>query len=117
MSIEIAGKRYPFDQMAIVGARAEVARHPAGTETVECPCSHCGELMLVDLKNRELADRTHRPFVCVLCALELWPDMLCGTHALEGRAVTLREAVERRWVGKGQAGPRDQVAGEVPAGS
>ena len=104
MSIEIAGRRYPFDQMAIVGARAEVARHPAGTETVERPCSLCGEAMRVDLKNRDLADRTGRPFVCLPCALDRWPEMLCGAHAVEGRAVTLREAFERGWLGIGQAG-------------
>ena len=80
MSIEIAGKRYPFDQMAIVGARAENAQHPAGTETVELPCSLCGGTMLVDVVKRDLADRTARPFVCLPCARSLAGHALRDTR-------------------------------------
>jgi hypothetical protein len=96
--IEIAGQRYPFDQMAIVGARVDDARHPAGAQTVEQPCSHCGAAMLIEAKNRDLSERTGRPVICLPCARDHYPDMLCGTHAGDGHAVTIREAIENGWL-------------------
>jgi hypothetical protein len=98
IKIEIGGRRYPLDDAFVAGARVAEARHAPGTRTVEHRCARCSAMMLLDVAKLELAGRTARPVLCLQCAVRLHPETLVGTHAGDGHAITLREAVEQGWI-------------------
>jgi hypothetical protein len=98
MSLEIGGVRYPLDKALIVGQTKADARHPEGTETCDYPCDFCGAALSIAAANFGLSMRNRMLVACLDCAYRHYPGMLCGTHAVDGHVVTLREAIEKGWI-------------------
>lgn len=96
--IEIGDRRYRDDQAIVIGCRVGHARHPEGTETRDRACPLCGHMMRIDLRSVRLEARFGRPVVCLHCAAERYPGVVCGSDATDGRPVTLGEAVANGWI-------------------
>jgi hypothetical protein len=92
--IHIAGQSYPFSSAVIVAGRIGESTHAAGTWAAAC--SLCGVMLLVDLINHLLIERSGLRAVCLACASRSYPGMIVGE--VEGRSITMSEAVERGWL-------------------
>jgi hypothetical protein len=94
MLIDGDGIRYPESQGVILASRVGESTHAPGTWSA--PCAWCKATCLVDLRSHLLIERTGIRVACLRCAATRFPDLIAGQ--VEGRPVTIREAIEHGWL-------------------
>jgi hypothetical protein len=92
--MKFAGNNYSPDDLLVVSHPFCIAHHRPEEKTAAAPCKGCGKLLHANRGTREILSGGGT-LLCLTCALERYPELICGRDPDTGEPITLAQIARR----------------------